>query len=585
MSSNRRQRRAELAGKKSAPSPASSKKLTGTPEAIGALLAQAVRLHQAGNLAEAVVRYEQALSLDPNIPEALSNLGLALKDLGKADAAIARYEQALALKPNAPEILCNLGIVLKDRGRTDEAISCYQKALAFKPDYPAALSNLGNALKDQGRLDEAIACYRQALALRHGYPQAVSNLGSAIFDLHYSERHCSTSTLDAALLYARHVEPAGPRRGFTNAADPERRLRIGYVSADFRNHPVGFLLLGPLAAHDAARFEVYCYSNSRAEDDMTTRLRAAAHGWRTIAGLSDADADAMIRRDGIDILVDLSGHSAGNRLPLFARKPAPVQATWLGYLDTSGLVAMDYFLTDRFVVPVEDEASFTETVLRLPDAHLCFSPAGLDVPIVARPDSGPLMLGSFNKWTKVSDGTIALWSRVMAEIPDSRLLVNTRELDNPVTRQEAIERFAVHGIGADRLMLEKPASRIDLLAAYNRIDIALDPFPYNGCTTTAEALWMGVPVVTLSGKRSVSRAAEGILTVAGLANLVAGDGAAYVAAVKALAQDRKHLSELRRGLRAAVEQSPICDSPRFTQALEGLYREMWKTWCSRLPGA
>ena len=584
MSSNRRQRRAELAGKKSAQSPVKSKKLVGTSEEIGALLAGAVRLHQAGDLAGAVVRYEQALSLNPNIPEALSNLGLALKALGKADAAIARYEQALALKPDAPEILCNLGIVLKDRGRIDEAITCYHKALAFKPDYPAALSNLGNALRDQGRFDEAIACYRQALALRHGYPEAASNLGSAIFDLHYSERHCGNSTLDAALLYARHVEPASPRRDFANAADPERRLRIGYVSADFRNHPVGFLFFGALAAHDPAKFEVCCYSNSRVDDDLTTRLRQVAHGWRVIAGMSDADAEAMIRRDEIDILVDLSGHSAGNRLPLFALKPAPVQATWLGYLDTSGLVAMDYFLTDRFVVPAEDEGSFTETVLRLPDAHFCFSAVGLDVPVIARPDTGPLTLGSFNKWTKVSDGTIALWSRVMAEIPDSRLLVNTRELGDAVTRRRAIERFAVHGISADRLMLEKPASRLDLLAAYNRIDIALDPFPYNGCTTTAEALWMGVPVVTLKGKRSVSRAAEAILMVAGLPNLVAEDGEAYVAAVKALAEDRKHLNELRRGLRTVVEQSPICDGPRFTQALEGLYREMWKKWCSSRPG-
>jgi len=569
-----------MAGKKSAQSLVSSKKLVGAPEAIGALLAQAVRLHQAGNLAEAVARYEQALSLNPDIPEALSNLALALKALGRADAAIARYEQALALKPDAPEILCNLGIVLKDRGRIDEAITCYQKALALKPDYLAARSNFGNALRDQGQLDEAIACYRQALALRHGYPQAVSNLGSAIFDLHYSERHCSNSTLDAASLYARHVEPASPRRDFANAADPERRLRIGYVSADFRNHPVGFLFSGALAAHDPAKFEVNCYSNSRVDDDMTARLREAAHGWRLIVGLSDAETDAMIRRDEIDILVDLAGHSAGNRLPLFALKPAPVQATWLGYLDTSGLAAMDYFVTDRFVVPTEDEGSFSETVLRLPDAHLCLSVAGLDVPVAARPDTGPLTLGSFNNWAKMSDGTIALWSRVMAEIPDGRLLLKTRQLEDPVTRREAIERFAVHGIGADRLMLEEGSSRIDLLAAYNRIDIALDPFPYNGCTTTAEALWMGVPVVTLRGKRSVSRAAEGILTVAGLPNLVAADDAAYVRTVKALADDRKYLRALQNGLRAMMEQSPICDAPRFTQALEGLYREMWKNWCS-----
>lgn len=577
MGNNRRQRRAELAGKKSARGlnpPGNG------PDAIAALLNQAAHLHQTKNLAEAVVRYERALSLNPNIPEALSNLALALKGLGKADAAIARYEQALRLKPNAPEILSNLGIVLKDQGRTDEAIACYQKAIALRPDYASAHSNLGNALRAQGRLDEAIASYQRALALRRDYREALSNLGSAIFDLHYSERYCNDNTLDAALGYARHVQPARLRNDFANVPNPDRRLRIGYVSGDFRNHPVAYLFQGALAAHDPAKFDVYCYSNSRDDDEMTACLRAAAHGWRTIADVSDVAAEAMIRRDGIDILIDLAGHSAGNRLPLFALKPAPIQATWLGYLDTSGLAAMDYFVTDRFVVPAEDEGSFTETVLRLPDAHFCFSADGLDVPISARPDTGPLTFGSFNNWAKTSDGTIALWSRILSEIPDSRLLLITRALGNPVTQQEAIARFAAHGISADRLTLERPSSRIDVLRAYNRIDIALDPFPYNGCTTTVEALWMGVPVVALKGKRSVSRAAEAILTVAGLPDLVAPDGEAYVKATKALADDRKHLGELRSRLRTLVEQSPICDCSRFAGALEELYRQIWKNWCS-----
>jgi len=315
---------------------------------------------------------------------------------------------------------------------------------------------------------------------------------------------------------------------------------------------------------------------------MTARLRSLAHGWRTIVGTSDADVEAMIRRDGIDILVDLAGYAAGQRLPLFALKPAPVQATWLGYLDTSGLAAMDYFLTDRFVVPTEDMASFSETVEYLPDVHFCFSPAGLDVPIVARSDMTRLTLGSFNTWTKVSDGTTALWSRIMREIPDCQLLLKTTQLDNPATRSQAIERFAAHGISADRLILETTFSpaRSDSLAVYNRIDIALDPFPYNGCTTTVEALWMGVPVVTLRGKRSVARAAEAILTVAGLPNLVADDGDAYVKTVKALAEDRIYLRELKSGLRATLEKSPIFDCAKFAQALEGLYRNMWRNWCS-----
>ena len=582
MGSNRRQRRAELAGKKSA---SGSKTPGGAVGSIGSSLNQAARYHQAGNLTEAVVLYQQALSLNPNIPEALSNLALALKELRQPDAAIARYQQALVLKPNAPEILSNLGIVLRDQGRTDEAIACYQKALALKPSYPAAISNLGNALKDQGRFDDAITCYQQALALKHHYPEALSNLGSAIFNLHYSERHCENNTLDAALLYARHVKRVNPQKDFVNVADPERRLRIGYVSGDFRNHAVAYLFYGALAAHNPAEVEVYCYSNSRIDDDMTARLRKNARGWRTIAGTSDEEVDAMIRRDGIDLLIDLAGHTAGNRLPLFALKPAPVQATWLGYLDTSGLAEMDYFLTDRFVVPTEDEASFSETVMYLPDGHFCFSRAELDVPVVERPDSGRLTLGSCNNWAKVSDGTIALWSRIMTEIPSCQLLLRAKQLDNPVTRRQAIERFAKHGINADRLMLETTLSRIDVLATYNRIDIALDPFPYNGCTTTVEALWMGVPVVALKGKRSVARAAEAILTVSGLPNLVAEDGDAYVHTVKILAEDRMYRSELRRDLRPMLEKSPICDCQKFTQGLEGLYRKMWKSWCSNLSSA
>jgi protein O-GlcNAc transferase len=545
------------------------------------LLAQAVRLQRDGKLAKAVVCYEQALSLNPNIPEALSNLAIALKALGKVDAAITRLEQALALRPNTPEILVNLGILLREQGRSEDAAACYRKALALKPNDPVTLSNLGNALKDQGRFDEGIACYRQARALRPNHQATLRNLSNAIFDMHYSEQYGNRSTLDAARLYARHVEPARQRTDFANRVDPERRLRIGYVSPDFYNHGVSYFFHGAVEAHDPAQVEVYCYSNSHVDDEMTARIRNAAHGWRIIAGLSDAAVDAIIRRDEIDILVNLAGYTAESRLALFALKPAPVQALWQGYLDTTGLTAMDYFITDRWVVPAEDEGSFSETVLRLPDAHFCFAPTGLDIPIRARPSSGPLTFGSFNNFLKVSDGTVALWSRIIREIAGSRLLLKGGRFGNPAIRRLATERFAAHGIGADRLMLQTVASRTELLAAYNDVDIGLDPFPYNGCTTTIEALWMGVPVVALRGNRSVARASEAILSVVGLPNLVAEDGDAYVAVVKALADDRRYLSELKGSLRTLTEQSPICDCRRFAQGLEKLYRQIWTTWCTQ----
>lgn len=570
MPGNRRQRRAALAGK--APS--------STTDKVRAALSEAARLHQAGRLQQAVTFYEQALALEPGIPQALSNLALALKALGRVDDAIARCEQALKLKPDAPEILLNLGMLLREKRRSREAAAAYRRALAAKPNDPALLSNLGNALKDQGDFAEAIACFRQALERRPDYRAALSNLDNAIFDMHFADAYGNDSTLEAARLYARYIETVVPRTDFANVRDPERRLRVGYVSPDFRNHGVSYFFHGVIANLDPAEVEAYCYSNSTVDDDMTARIRSAAAGFRTIAGLSDAEADAVIQRDRIDILVDLAGHTAGNRLSLFARKPAPVQMLTQGYLDTSGLAAMDYFVTDRWVVPPEDEGSFTEKILRLPNAHFCFAPTGLDIPVIARPAGQPLTLGSFNNWNKVSGETIALWARVMAEIPDCRLFLKSGRFDDPVLRREAVDQLAAHGVGESRLLVEGFTTREELLAAYNRVDIGLDPFPYNGCTTTIEALWMGIPVVALRGRRSVARASEAILTVVGRPDLVAPDADAYVSIVKSLAADRKALDEMHGTLRAMTESSPICDCRQFARDTVQLYRQMWRTWCA-----
>jgi predicted O-linked N-acetylglucosamine transferase (SPINDLY family) len=580
MPGNRRQRRAELAGKAQSPTNHAAR-----AEQVRASLGRAVRFHQAGKLQQAVASYEAALALDPNIPEALSNLALALKALGRADDAIARCEQALKLRPNAPEILLNLGMLLREKRRSREAAAVYRKALAVKPDDPALLSNLGNALKDQGEFGEAIDCFRQALERRPDYRAALSNLDNAIFDMHFADRYGNESTLEAARLFARHVEPARPRTDFANVRDPDRRLRVGYLSPDFRNHGVSYFFHGLVASLDPAEVEAYCYSNSTVDDDMTARIRKAAHAFRPIAGLSDAEAEAIIRRDRIDILVDLAGHTAGNRLSLFALKPAPVQMLTQGYLDTSGLSAMDYFVTDRWVVPPEDEGSFSENILRLPNAHFCFAPTGLDIPVTARAAGEPLTLGSFNNWNKVSGETLALWARVMAEIPDCRLFLKSGRFDDPVLRAEAIGQLAAHGVSESRLIVEGFTTREDLLAAYNRVDIGLDPFPYNGCTTTIEALWMGVPVVALRGKRSVARASEAILTVVGAPHLVAPNADAYVSIIKALAADRKALDDMHGNLRAMTENSPICDCQRFARDMVRLYRQMWRTWCAERPAS
>lgn len=622
----------------------------GLPSSLRDVLAEAVRLHQAGNLGEAERLYRQVLATQPNQADSLHHLGLiayqrrqlelaverirkaievspnnpaahnslanALRDQGRLDEAIAACRRALELRPAYPEAYSSLGNALMDRGQTDDAVLCYRKAVELKPEFPEALSNLGhalkqqgrleesvaflrkalvlrpdlavihnnlgNTLKDQGRLDDAIACYRKATALQPDYWEAHSNL---IMTLHYSERQFDEGLPAAIRGYVELMERVPQRRDFVNARDPDRRLRIGYVSGDLRAHPVGYFLSAVLPAHDPAAVETFCYSNAAISDGITAGLQKAAHQWRMIAGRSAAEVDAMIRQDQIDVLVDLAGHTANNRLAVFAARAAPVQATWAGYFGTTGLQAMDYILADRFVIPPGEDGQFSETVWRLPDSYFCFAPPEVDVPIVERPageqGGGALVLGSFNNWTKVSDGTVALWSRVLAAIPGSRLLLKTKFLDNPEVSGDAVARFARHGIAAERLILEGPASRDALLAAYNRMDIALDPFPFGGGVTTLEALWMGVPVVAQRGDRWVARVGESIVATVGLPDLVADDADGYVRLVQRLAADRPYLADLRRSLRARLEASPLCDGPRFARSLEAAYRTMWRKWCAQ----
>ncbi|MGQ9372206.1 O-linked N-acetylglucosamine transferase, SPINDLY family protein, partial [Azospirillum sp. A39] len=285
-------------------------------------------------------------------------------------------------------------------------------------------------------------------------------------------------------------------------------------------HPVGYFIEAVLAHHDPAAVEVFCYSTLDKSDDVTARLRAHAGHWRSLVGLSDDAAAALIRADAIDLLVDLSGHTAGNRLLVFARKPAPVQVSWLGYFGTTGLSAMDYVLADRHVAPEADDGAFTERVWRLPGSYLCFTPPDLDVAVTPRPPR-PVTFGNFNNNPKTSPATIALWARVLARVPQSRLLLKTRALGDAAVRRHLTERFAAHGVAAPRLILEGGVPRAELLAAYNRVDVALDPTPYGGGTTTAEALWMGVPVVSLRGGTWVGRVSESILTTVGVGELVA----------------------------------------------------------------
>ena len=478
-------------------------------------------------LADAVISFERAITLKPDYAEAYSNLGNALQEQNKFADAVLSYERAIVLKPDYAEFHSNLGNALKGQGELADAVISYERAITLKPDYAEAHSNLGNALQEQGNHAGAATSYERALALKPDFAEVHNNL---LMGLHYSPVYSNADILERARRFSSHCQGTSVATEFANLPVPKRRLRIGYVSGDFGNHPVGYFLAGILPAHDRAAVEVFCYSNRAIDDDMTGRLRRSADRWRGIVGVSDADAALMIRRDGIDILVDLSGHTAKNRLLLFARRPAPVQVTWLGYFGTTGLTTMDYILADRFVAPEDAAPYYTESIWRLPDSYLCFSPPDFNLPVLTPPATrgSPITFGSFNNLAKTSPDTIALWARVLQRVAGSRLLLKTKSLADQSVQQRLLEQFAIHGIGSDRLVLEGAAPRAELLGSYNRIDIALDPTPYGGGTTSAEASWMGVPVVTLRGKTWVGRVTESIISTIGLSECVASSPDEYV---------------------------------------------------------
>jgi protein O-GlcNAc transferase len=539
-------------------------------------------LQEQGRIEEAVAACRRAIALRPDLAEAHCNLGNALRDQGKFREAAAAYRRSIGLWPDYFVAHANLGNALRDQGLLTEAVGAYRQAIAIKPDFALAHCNLGNALQDGGKLQEAMEAFRRAIDLDPGYASAHSNL---LMCMHYASSVSPADLHAEALAFGRRHEAVGTMMTYDNARDAERRLRIGYVSADFRNHPVGYFLARVLAARDPAAAEIICYAHQPIDDAMTARLRGHADQWRSIIGMSDADAAAMIRRDAIDILVDLGGHTANNRLTLFALRPAPVQATWLGYFDTTGLTAIDHILADRFVVPPGEEDRFSETVWRLPDIYLCYAPHAIAI-VPAPPPAlanGFVTFGCFNNRAKITDETVRVWAEVLRRVDGARLFLKNRSLADAAVADALTNAFASHGIAQERLILEGQSPLPELLAAYNRTDIALDPFPFAGGTTTAEALWMGVPVVTLRGDRWVGRMSEGMLTTLGLAELVAGDAEGYVRIAVELARDLSRLGALHAGLRRMLQDSPFCDGPRFARALDAAYRDMWRVWCAGEP--
>ena len=534
-------------------------------------------LENQGRLTEAAESYRRAIALKPTFANAHNNLGGALKAQGKLGEAIASYGHALFLEPDYPEAHNNLGAALEDPGRLTEATTSYRRAIALKPTLAKAHNNLGSALKAQGRLDEALASFERALAIEPDYADAHSNL---LMCQHYIGRISAAELLASARRFGAQFEGDAPERNFANDPSPARRLRIGYVSGDLRLHPVGFLLAKVLETHDRVAFEIFCYANQTESDAMTQRLQAATDHWRGIVGMSDADVVAMIAKDEIDILVDLSGHTARNRLPMFALRSAPVQASWLGYFGTTGLNAMDYLIMDEATVPSGEERWCGEALVRLPHGRFCYAPPDY-APSPAEPPAarrGHVTFGSFNNIAKIGPDVMSLWADVLRATPQSRLVLKWKSLDDEDVRERLAAAFLGVGVSAERLDLRGHSGHTDMLAEYGDIDVALDPFPFGGGLTSCEALWMGLPIVTWPGDRPASRQTLGFLELLDLERCVARSRDDYVRIAADLASDVDGLAALRRQLRPRMAASPLCDGTQFTPTLEAAFREMRRRW-------
>jgi predicted O-linked N-acetylglucosamine transferase (SPINDLY family) len=580
-------------------------------ERVASMLQAAVEHHEAERFDEAETLYRQILAIDPNHADAMHLLGLIAYEFGQYQTACDLIMAAITRTPNA-FYYYNLGNVMQAYNRPAAAAECFRQALTLQPDYVDAHNNLGNALRalkdhhaavqsfcqainlkpDHARaynnlantlmeldeLEAAIEAWRNAIALRPDFAEPRSNL---LFALNYQQQTTPQTYLEEALKFgdemAARATPfdtwlvdAGTREG--------RPLRVGIVSGDLKKHPVGYFIESVLANLDASRVQLVAYPTRDVEDELTARIKPSFSAWTSLAGVNDEAAAQRIRNDAVDVLIDASGHSTHNRLPLFAWKPAPVQVTWPGYFASTGVRAIDYILGDAHVLPEAEEAHFVEKPWRLPDSYLCFTPPTDHVETGGLPmlANGHVTFGYFGNVTKITDHVVGVWSTLLQKVQGSVLFLKSGQFDDAHVRDAFLRRFATRGIPASRLIIEGRSARGEYFAAYRRVDMMLSPFPYGGGTTTAEAFWMGVPVLARHGDRFVTHIAETICHAAGLADWIAADDTDYVEKAVAFAADSERLSTLRSGLRAQLLDSPLCDAARFARNLEAALHGMWE---------
>jgi predicted O-linked N-acetylglucosamine transferase (SPINDLY family) len=563
-----------------------------------------------GQFAQAIACYQRALTLNPINANIYLNFGVALRRQGKFIDATDWLQRALAFNNNLAEAHYNLGLVFKERSQLEQAKASYQQVITLKPDYPSVHQQLAAVFQQQGQLSKAIDYYQQALALTPDDLGVQQNLCSALIEQGNIEaalqkiKELQTQDQVPILLLLNYLNDLTPAAIFAahqrfnekyalplaqliqpplNTRQPRRKLKIGYISADFRTHSVAFFIEPILAHHDHQQVEIFCYYNERNDDFITRRLQSYADHWFNCVNLSDAELTQKIRQDQIDILIDLSGHTSGNRLLVLARKPAPVQATYLGYPTTTGSTNIDYRITDSYVDPPMEELLSSETPLRMPNSYFCYQVYEPTPPVNPLPamDKGYITFGSFNNYAKLNGKIFTLWAQILQAVANSKLLIKAKSLHDPNLQQDFQQQFARLGIEPERLLIVNYApSTYSHLETYHQIDIGLDSYPYNGATTTCQTLWMGIPVITLVGDRHASRMGLSILSTVGLTELIAYTPDEYVEISIKLANNIKYLQQLRAHLRTQMQASPLMDGKQFTHYLESTYRQMWEKWCA-----
>jgi len=570
-------------------------------------------LHDINSFAEAVESYDQAINIQPHYADAYNNRGLTFHALCDFDKAIRSYQQAIAIEPGHAEAVNNLGNALMEIGEIENAIAHYRKAIQINGEYAEAHNNLGIALLKSKKPESALACFTRALAIQYDYAEAYSNRGDALKELKLLDEAINSyeravelkpdfSLAHSNLLFCMNYLHSVPQKSILeestrwndihasrpllksvrhlNSRQIDKRLRIGYVSPDFRNHPVAHFIMPCLSNHDRENFEIFCYYTHYPNDETTGQLSKLADHWRLAKGKTDIQLADQIRSDGIDILVDLAGHTAHNRLLTFAEKPAPIAITYLGYPNTTGLAAIDYRITDGYANPPGQEELYSEKLLRLPHSLWCYHPPERMPPVSPLPalTNNFLTFGSFNNFNKIDDKCIKLWATIMREIPDSRLVFVT--IPAGISGSRLAEKFVASGVSGTRLSFHGNLPGAEFRQLLQKIDITLDPVTVNGATSTCESLWMGVPVISLVGMRFLERAGLSILNAAGMPEFAVNSAEECVAFIKRIANDLPGLSKLRCAMREKISRSPLMNEALFTRNLESLYRSIWTDWCN-----